>query len=259
MTRRDAGGDGGEERDFLELHFAESGRIWVPGRADRARLALRRRREPAPFAPRRRRVAADQDARPQGGHRPGQGAARALLGARAGRWPADLARLAVAAGDGGAPSRTRRRSTSCARRRRSRPTLSADGRWTGWWSATSATARPRWRCARRSRPISDGHAGRRPRADDRARGAAPRDVPPALRGLSVRASGCCRASCPPTSSARSSPASRPARSTWSSARTGCCPRTSGSATWASSSSTRSSASASPTRSGSSSCAPRSTC
>ncbi|HYI23702.1 MAG TPA: transcription-repair coupling factor, partial [Candidatus Limnocylindrales bacterium] len=30
MTRRDAGGDGGEERDFLELHFAESGRIWVP-------------------------------------------------------------------------------------------------------------------------------------------------------------------------------------------------------------------------------------
>ncbi len=30
MTRRDAGGDGNEERDFLELQFAESGRIWVP-------------------------------------------------------------------------------------------------------------------------------------------------------------------------------------------------------------------------------------
>ncbi len=30
MTRRDAGGAGGEERDFLELQFAESGRIWVP-------------------------------------------------------------------------------------------------------------------------------------------------------------------------------------------------------------------------------------
>jgi transcription-repair coupling factor (superfamily II helicase) len=30
MTRRDAGGGGGEERDFLELQFAESGRIWVP-------------------------------------------------------------------------------------------------------------------------------------------------------------------------------------------------------------------------------------
>ena len=30
MTRRNAGGDGVEERDFLELHFAEGGRIWVP-------------------------------------------------------------------------------------------------------------------------------------------------------------------------------------------------------------------------------------
>ncbi|HEY7599896.1 MAG TPA: DEAD/DEAH box helicase, partial [Candidatus Limnocylindrales bacterium] len=30
LTRRAAGGDGTEERDFLELHFAEGGRIWVP-------------------------------------------------------------------------------------------------------------------------------------------------------------------------------------------------------------------------------------
>jgi transcription-repair coupling factor (superfamily II helicase) len=30
LTRRSAGGDGNEERDFLELHFAEGGRIWVP-------------------------------------------------------------------------------------------------------------------------------------------------------------------------------------------------------------------------------------
>ena len=30
MTRRNAGGDGVEERDFLELQFAEGGRIWVP-------------------------------------------------------------------------------------------------------------------------------------------------------------------------------------------------------------------------------------
>jgi len=30
MARRDAGGDGAEERDFLELQFAEGGRIWVP-------------------------------------------------------------------------------------------------------------------------------------------------------------------------------------------------------------------------------------
>ena len=30
MVARAAGGDGSEERDFLELHFAEGGRIWVP-------------------------------------------------------------------------------------------------------------------------------------------------------------------------------------------------------------------------------------
>ncbi|HUG49215.1 MAG TPA: transcription-repair coupling factor [Candidatus Limnocylindria bacterium] len=30
LVRRAAGGDGAEERDFLELHFAEGGRIWVP-------------------------------------------------------------------------------------------------------------------------------------------------------------------------------------------------------------------------------------
>jgi transcription-repair coupling factor (superfamily II helicase) len=30
MTRRSSGGEGNEERDFLELQFAEGGRIWVP-------------------------------------------------------------------------------------------------------------------------------------------------------------------------------------------------------------------------------------
>src|SRR4029079_10094384 len=30
LVRRAAGGDGSEERDFLELHFAGSDRIWVP-------------------------------------------------------------------------------------------------------------------------------------------------------------------------------------------------------------------------------------
>jgi transcription-repair coupling factor (superfamily II helicase) len=30
LVRRAAGGEGDEERDFLELHFAEGGRIWVP-------------------------------------------------------------------------------------------------------------------------------------------------------------------------------------------------------------------------------------
>ncbi|MDQ3938191.1 MAG: transcription-repair coupling factor, partial [Chloroflexota bacterium] len=30
LVRRSAGGEGAEERDFLELHFADGGRIWVP-------------------------------------------------------------------------------------------------------------------------------------------------------------------------------------------------------------------------------------
>ena len=30
LVRRPAGGPGSEERDYLELHFAEAGRIWVP-------------------------------------------------------------------------------------------------------------------------------------------------------------------------------------------------------------------------------------
>ena len=30
LVRRPAGGPGTEERDFLELHFAEAGRMWVP-------------------------------------------------------------------------------------------------------------------------------------------------------------------------------------------------------------------------------------
>ena len=59
--------------------------------------------------------------------------------------------------------------------------------------------------------------------------------------------------------ARSSTASPTAASTSSSARTACCPRTSGSRTSAWSSSTRSSASASSTRSSSRPCAPPSTC
>ena len=58
---------------------------------------------------------------------------------------------------------------------------------------------------------------------------------------------------------RSWPARRPGRSTWSSARTGCCPRTWCSRISGCSSSTRSSGSASRTRSASSRCARRSTC
>ena len=78
---------------------------------------------------------------------------------------------AVAGRDGGVASRTRRRPTSCARSPRSRPTWRPAGRWTGWSSATSATARPRSRCgprSRRSRTASRSRSSSRRRSSPRS-------------------------------------------------------------------------------------------
>lgn len=49
-------------------------------------------------------------------------------------------------------SRSRRRRTSKAPSRRWSPICSRPGQWTAWSAATSASARPKWRCARRSSP-----------------------------------------------------------------------------------------------------------
>ena len=84
-------------------------------------------------------------------------------------------------------------------------------------------------------------------------------LPRALGRLPRRASRCSAASAPPASARRCSKAWPTARWTSSSARTGCCRRTSPSRTWAWSSLTRSSASASSTRRSSSSCGRRWTC
>ena len=54
-------------------------------------------------------------------------------------------------------------------RRRARATSTSSGRWTAWSAATSASARPRSRCARRSRSVLGRQAGRGAGADDRAR------------------------------------------------------------------------------------------
>jgi transcription-repair coupling factor (superfamily II helicase) len=126
LVRR-ASGDGSDERDFLELHFAEGARIWVAGsgRAPRRVFARRSRTWPRTCSSSTRRASGPTAGR----------SATTRPGSR--RWKRH--------------SRTRRRSTSCARRRRSRPTSSVDGRWTGWSWATLVTARPRWRCAPRSR------------------------------------------------------------------------------------------------------------
>ena len=122
------------------------------GRADRADLALLRRREPAPLEARRHRVAADEAARPQGGRRPRRGAARAVRVARA-RRPATPTRgdSPWQARDGGrVPVRGDRRPAPRRRRGQARHG-GRSSRWTGSSSATSATARPRSRSGPRSR------------------------------------------------------------------------------------------------------------
>ena len=52
LVRRAAGGDGSEERDFLELHFAGAGRIWVPVEQIDRVTRYAGGEEPQPSAPR---------------------------------------------------------------------------------------------------------------------------------------------------------------------------------------------------------------
>ena len=140
---------------------------------------------------------------------------------------------------------------------RSRSTWRLAGRWTGWSSATSATARPRSRCALRSRPHRT--ASRSPSSCPRpsSRGSTSRPSRSASRHSPSRW-GSWRGSSRPASRSGCSMGCATAPSTWSSGRTGCCRRTSGSVIWAWSWSTRSSASASRRRRSSSSSVPRST-
>ena len=58
----------GEDRDYLELSFAGHGQDLRPGRADHPDLALQRRGEAPPVQAGWHGVAADQAARPEGGH-----------------------------------------------------------------------------------------------------------------------------------------------------------------------------------------------
>ena len=192
--------------------------------------------------------------------RPGQGAARALLGARArahGRpfgddtpWQQEM--------EAAFPYEETPDQLRADRRGQGRPgARTADGPPGG---RRRRLRQDRGRDAGRVQGDPGRHAGRRPRADDGPRRAAPRDVPPAVRGLPVhgpdavalrRARSSRRTSLAGLAGGIGRPGHRHAPAAVA--------RTSSSATWAWSSSTRSSASASPTRSGSSRCAPRSTC
>ena len=122
--------------------FRSSGSIW-----SRSTPAPRGRRSTA----RRHDVGARQDARQEGHARHGGGAAEALRRAQGRAGPRLQRRLALAAGVRG---RVRVRADASIRRRRS-PTSSATWsrrrRWIACCAATSATARPKSRCAPRSR------------------------------------------------------------------------------------------------------------
>ena len=184
MTRRDAGGDGGEERDFLELHFAENGRIWVPVEQIEPRFALRRRREPVLS-----RLGGGEWQRTKTRVRKAvTDLAKELLelytAREAASGPAGIARLAVAAGDGGRlPVRGDARPAAGDSRGQGRPgARTADGPPGG---GRRRLRQDRGRAARGVQGDLRRHAGGGAGADHRARGPAPRDVPAAVRGLSI--------------------------------------------------------------------------
>ena len=187
MVRRNAGGDGPDERDFLELHFAGRGRIWVPVEQIERVTRYAGGREPAPVAPRRREWQRTKTRV----RKAVTDLAKDLLSlysarerARDDRWP----RLALAAGmEAAFPYEETVDQLKPPRRSRTPGARAADGPLVvgdvGYGKTEVAL------------PRRSGHgrrdAGCRPRADDRARVAAPRDVPPALRRVPISRCACC--------------------------------------------------------------------
>ena len=144
-------GDG--ERDYLHLEYAQGDTLYVPTDQINARPAVRRRRQPdaADQPARRHRVGTREAPRARAHARDGAGAAAAVRGARARRRARVLAGHAVAARDGGrVPVRGDARPAPGDRGREARHG-ERRVRWIAWCAATWATARPRSRCARRSR------------------------------------------------------------------------------------------------------------
>ncbi len=92
----------------------------------------------------------------KGGQGHGRRADQALRQAEAGQRATPFVRTPTGRTTLNGASPTTRPTTSCAASRRSRPTWSARCRWTGCSAATSASARPRWRCAQPSSACMDG-------------------------------------------------------------------------------------------------------
>ena len=173
----------GEERDFLELRFAARDRMWVPVEQIERVTRYAGGEDPQLSQPRRRRVAARQDARPQGRRGPRAGAARAVLGTRRRARPGVRRRHALAAGDGGGvPVRGDAGPAARGAGGQGGPGAAhADG--------PAGRRRRRLRQDRGRHPRPPSRPSRRGTQvavlvpDDRARRAAPGHVQPAVRGL----------------------------------------------------------------------------
>ena len=222
MLRR--GGGEGEERDYLELAFPASDRIFVPVEQIDRVTRYSGGENPALSQARRHRLAADEGS---GSARPSPTSPRSCSRCTP---PAPPRRGHAFADDTPVAGRRWRpsfpyeetvdqlRAAAEVKARHG----GAAGRWTGWSSATSATARPRSRCGPRSR---------RPRTASRSPCSCPTTVLAAqhfatfsqrFAAFPLEGRGCCRGSSRRRSRSRRSTGSRTAPSTSSSGRTGCC-------------------------------------
>ena len=243
LVRRPAGGRGDEERDFLELHFAGADRIWVPveqidrvsryAGADQAPLSPSRRRGVGSVPGRRVRKAVTDLARDLLALYAARSAVRGRAFGEDTPWQAELE---AAFPYEETPDQLRAVDEVKADMERDRPMDRLVGGDVGY-GKTEVALRAAFKA------VQDGKQVAVLVPTTVLAVAAPRHLPPALRGLSRHGAHRSAASCPGPSSRRRWPGSRRAAWTSSSAPTACSARTSASATSACSSSTRSSASA----------------
>ena len=140
-----------EPQEFMELRYAGEDKLFVP--VERLDLVQKYTGASRPALDRLggTTVGEGQDARQEGDARHGRGAAEALRRAQGGAGSRLQPGLALAAGVRGRLRVGPDASISGTRSPTSRATWSRRRRWIACCAATSATARPRSRCARRSR------------------------------------------------------------------------------------------------------------
>ena len=146
-------------------------------------LHRRRPRERAAAQARHRPVGQGAQARGRADPRRRRGAAGSVRAPQGAAGPEAPARARPITEASPRPSRSRRPKIRPKRSARCSPIWRASGRWTASSAATSASARPKWRCARRSWPTQAGKQVAVLAPDDAARAAASDQLPRPLRRL----------------------------------------------------------------------------